>query len=324
MLIVLSASCITGCGNKKPAENLEVTLDDQGGASPTDASSEGSEQVSEDNTPVVDSASTTAIDDQKKAEEDAAKAKEQEQGGKKISVQSLVNDAKQYIKDKKVLESETLCDMLRTTMTGGRASYQHNWGVITSGFNDEFYYVEEHFESGSSEDYTTTMGTNTDYTFYVNENNGYITSLTGDYQIPTSVILNSAEVSDFKPATMAEFLLDTLVTDMEYCSISKDEDGNYVITQRLTYGDLAINNSNTWRGSGINKDESIREILHFDHDTHRLTGYEVECIVSDVKNNTEIKAQYQATYSYEKTAEFPDVEDEKYVVSDGFHGYSIY
>lgn len=256
-------------------------------------------------TTIETTAETTAV-----ADESGTEPATEAPAEKKVSVDSIVEQAKTYIKDKGTYENKTTVEW--GSSESGSSSGGNSKATLESGFNPNFYYIIE--KSNDS---------NTNYTLYVNNDWGYIYTLGQNYKIKTDLILLECSLKNFQPDTLAEMIIGDIILDTDNCELSED-DKYYYIDQRLEYKDLAINRANSCSFTGINDDESIRQKLTFDKETGAMLKSEVKCKVLDVSSNTENYVNVEAEYTYEQTHEFPSGVTENCEEIDGFHGYSIY
>lgn len=243
----------------------------------------------------------------------------------KIDVEKIVEKAKEYIVQNGCMENVTKAEWVsieKSTRDDQEDSVTKTRATLESGFNKDFYYIIEESEK-------ETVGYSnikkSVYTFYMDDEWGFVNYENKDYKIISDIVLAECELKDLHADTLSEMIISEIILEPEYCSLEEDEEF-YIIEQRLAYQDLAINKANSCSFSAFDEDMSIRQILKFKKDTFALVQAEVICAALDVERGTEDTLTVNTVYSYEQTHEYDSsmFEEKDITEIDSFRGYSIY
>jgi len=299
---------LVGCGKK------ESSIYDQEPVSTTPTSA-----ISEEN----NSETTEQVTTQPPTSTDAPTATPtQAQIDDTIDVDDIINYCKDYIRSKGCIEQTTTVEwtsVRNSASTSSSTSTTVQTATLQSGFNQDFYFIVE--ESETTRNNRTTK--NNGYVFCMDDNWGYISYNNKEYKILTSIVLDECEISNLDVSTLTDRFLSSLILDLEYCTLSEDEN-YYIIEQRLCYGDLSINNANSCSFNAFDDDTSIRQTLYFDKETFALISSDVICTTLDVNRGTENTVVVHSDYGYVQTHTYDSADLDATTEIDNFKGYSIY
>lgn len=239
-----------------------------------------------------------------------------------IDVDDVINNCKSYIRSQGCLEQTTTVEwtsIRNSASTSSSTQTTVQTATLQSGFNQDFYFIVE--ESETTRNGRTSK--NNGYVFCMDDNWGYISYNNKEYKILTSIVLEECELANLDVSTLTDRFLSNLILDLEYCTLSEDEE-HYIIEQRLCYGDLGINNANSCSFNAFDDDTSIRQTLYFDKETFALVSADVICTTLDVNRGTENTVTVHSDYGYVQTHTYDSTSLDATVEIDNFKGYSIY
>lgn len=313
--ISIAISMMTSCGKK---EDNGVYNSSNAPTSSSKAETETS-KVTESQTEVTTTTADTKEISDPKPLPDSSESKKEE-----ITAPYIVNEAKNYMIKKGVLETDTHVEWknIRYAKNEGDTNYETlTVADLSSGFNDKFYYIKE----ASEEETQSGKQKNPGYEFYIDNDLGYIKYRGNEYKILNRIFINECNLRDLSAETMSNRFIKDLIIDMDELVWDESKDGKYyLVEQRIPYSALSINKANSCSFRAFDSDMLVRQVLKFDKKTFRLESADVICQYLDVSRNEENQMTIHSSFKYEKTHEYDSSIAKNVTELDSFKGYSIY